>query len=577
MAKAKFESKQYWQERVGFDADLSVVGHRSLGGGYNQYVYQRRVEVLTEFIRLLNLDPKNLRILDIGCGSGFYTNLWKSQGVKDYVGLDISQGSIQALSERYKEYRFFRADISRLGAIDKFLGTFDLITVFDVLYHITDDREFANSLENISKSFRDNGYAIIFDQLADKDYSLISHVKFRGRETYRQRLRTAGLSILHTSKLFLVLVPPVFGNKLFDTFIAGAYKLIGYIMKQSDSLGRFMGKAAYKMDNFLLKSGVDLPNHEAFVVKKMNVGRNCVTVPRLKTREIGTKDVDVPKGIPTKGKYNELISMAFFKTMEEYSDAFLERYIFLRKQNRWVRDPFHQWSRQWEYPFVYSSIRSYLNGRGLLCPKILDAGSGITFFPYFLLEKLRGSELACYDYDEKLEQLFRNVNDSRKGGCGVQFDAGDLGSLPYVSSSFDVVYCISVLEHTENYSEIINELARVLKPGGALILTFDIALDGVSDISCEKAESLLMLVKKKFSGSGDAKVCNLLPFNDILTSLYIKSIDKELLPWRFPLLSLLKIAIAKGKFPTGITKNLTVYCDTFFKMDKDESPKSLNI
>ena len=55
---------------------------------------------------------------------------------------------------------------------------------------------------------------------------------------------------------------------------------------------------------------------------------------------------------------------------------------------------------------------------------------------------------------------------------------GMLQKLDMPNESLDVICCISVLEHTDNYGEIVREFARVLKRGGLLVLTFDLSLDG---------------------------------------------------------------------------------------------------
>ena len=56
---------------------------------------------------------------------------------------------------------------------------------------------------------------------------------------------------------------------------------------------------------------------------------------------------------------------------------------------------------------------------------------------------------------------------------GIPVDRGVdlLKALPYPPESFDVVLLVEVIEHLENHRAGICELARVLKPGGILILT----------------------------------------------------------------------------------------------------------
>lgn len=43
--------------------------------------------------------------------------------------------------------------------------------------------------------------------------------------------------------------------------------------------------------------------------------------------------------------------------------------------------------------------------------------------------------------------------------------------LPFADHSFDVVICSEVLEHIEPYAEVLEELKRVLKPGGQLVVS----------------------------------------------------------------------------------------------------------
>lgn len=46
----------------------------------------------------------------------------------------------------------------------------------------------------------------------------------------------------------------------------------------------------------------------------------------------------------------------------------------------------------------------------------------------------------------------------------------DLGRLPFLDRSFDVIFARYVLEHLERPEDVFTELARVLKPGGRLIV-----------------------------------------------------------------------------------------------------------
>lgn len=271
-------------------------------------------------------------------------------------------------------------------------------------------------------------------------------------------------------------------------------------------------------------------------------------------------------GIPNTGDYKHLLETPFFRTMEAFSDAFLQKNSFLKDHYKWVDDPLHQWSRQWEYSFVYRSIKEYAAIQTVSHSpiKVLDAGSGVTFFPYYMENSIGDFDITCCDSDAGLAPLFERVNQSADMTDKVKFVKTDLHALPFEDDSMNVVYCISVLEHTRNYARILDEFHRVLLPGGCLVLTFDIGLDGVSDIAPESARTLLDEVRRRFSSPNiEQDIETRMP--GILTSHHAIKLDSRLAPWRFPRLSLIKAAWRAKRIPACLGKNLTLYCDTFVK------------
>lgn len=269
-------------------------------------------------------------------------------------------------------------------------------------------------------------------------------------------------------------------------------------------------------------------------------------------------------GFPSVEAYRNLFENQNFARLEEFSNQFLKinNATLKNYKKKWVKDPLHQWSRQWEYPFTLEHLLPILKSQR---PEIhiLDAGSGITFFPFYL-KSISPESVAihCSDYDESLSDTFKSINASEPHK--VVFEHADIHKLPYPDNFFDAIYCISVLEHTRNYQEILMEFKRCLKSEGRLILTFDISIDGTADISIEKAEELMEEISSHFKMQGGSKsIRKQLQIANPFTTFEAKKIDPNLLPWKTSLISRLKDSF-KGE-TGGQAPLLTFYCQTFIK------------
>lgn len=101
--------------------------------------------------------------------------------------------------------------------------------------------------------------------------------------------------------------------------------------------------------------------------------------------------------------------------------------------------------------------------------KILEIGSGTGRFCLALSEKYPNKKIIGIDYTNE------SIDLSKKGAelknlKNVEFLQADLFKLPFSDNNFDVVFENGVIEHFYNYPEAIQEMKRVTKKGGQIII-----------------------------------------------------------------------------------------------------------
>ena len=188
-----------------------------------------------------------------------------------------------------------------------------------------------------------------------------------------------------------------------------------------------------------------------------------------------------------------------FTLFEREQAAFLSKESAFRSPGyKWPRDPLHHWSRVWEYPYVYHHLRNWREALapGTL-PHVVDLGSGVTFFP-FAVAKL-GYRVTCLDIDPICQKdLPRAAQQTPAAPGSVEFRLVTGQRLPLADGEADALYCISVLEHADSPESMVEEVWRVLTPGGIFIVTFDLDLRGDRAISPEGYLRLTEVFDKHF-------------------------------------------------------------------------------
>ena len=114
----------------------------------------------------------------------------------------------------------------------------------------------------------------------------------------------------------------------------------------------------------------------------------------------------------------------------------------------------------WTRPWVWGSPSGHA----------LDIGTGPGLIPIKLAASLPRLRLTGVDLSAAMLEKARRAADESGVVDRVDFRLGDANSLPFSKRSFDLVLCNSLLHHLPDPLVLLNEISRVSRPGGALLL-----------------------------------------------------------------------------------------------------------
>lgn len=193
-----YEPKQYWERRLSNRFSPRGVGHIGCSDSYNTWLYRRKKRCIESCLVETNLKGKN--VLDIGCGTGFFVEWYLEQGA-NVCGIDITRISVERLKQKH-QCEFYTKDITDPG-YRLHNKEFDIVNMWDVVYHIVDSKRFQQAFDNIAKSIKDNGLLLFTDWFgASSDMRIDDHVQARCLDTYKQGLTKKGFELVGIHPLY---------------------------------------------------------------------------------------------------------------------------------------------------------------------------------------------------------------------------------------------------------------------------------------------------------------------------------------------------------------------------------------
>lgn len=196
--------------------------------GYASYEADARLYEKTFALRLklISRCKPTGRLLDIGCGLGYFLNVAGRAGF-DVYGLDHSRYAVECCAERFPDR--VQCSLLQPGLFpDKF---FDVVTMFDLFEHVYHPHEFLRTLHAIT---RDDGVVTI---TTPNHQSLLARVSGRNWVSYKPPEHV----YYYTPETLRHMVAPLFDVASIRS--AGQYCTLEFLAERVKTLSRPAGRA----------------------------------------------------------------------------------------------------------------------------------------------------------------------------------------------------------------------------------------------------------------------------------------------------------------------------------------------
>jgi SAM-dependent methyltransferase len=176
---------------------------------YNNWLYAVRREILRRHLLGLSIELSRVNVLDIGSGTGFWLEQWKGLGVRSLQGSDIAAVAVGRLKQKFPEIDIAQIDIAETLEAFNWKGRFDVVSAFDVLFHITEDGRFNRAIENISTLLKRGGYFFFSDNFVHGTARRTEHQVSRSLNDIEAVVRSNGLRIVRRAPMFVLMNAPI--------------------------------------------------------------------------------------------------------------------------------------------------------------------------------------------------------------------------------------------------------------------------------------------------------------------------------------------------------------------------------
>jgi SAM-dependent methyltransferase len=207
-----YDPSSYWETLLSDEFNPSGVAYAYLAVSFNEALYRAERDVVSRALaRHGPLEPIG-SALDVGCGTGIWIDFWRSIGVPQITGVDLTDTSIRRLEQRNLSAHFLQADIADPG-LD--LGRqFDVISAMSVLLHIVEPERLATAVANLARHLAPRGRLLLIEPVIASgwwggEFGPGANSRVRPVEAWAEELARHGLEIRSLRPVTFLLANPI--------------------------------------------------------------------------------------------------------------------------------------------------------------------------------------------------------------------------------------------------------------------------------------------------------------------------------------------------------------------------------
>jgi SAM-dependent methyltransferase len=256
-----YDPRDHWS-RLHERGDLSSVGQSGLPADLNTWLYRALERRVRWFARRHAAVMGVEAAFDVGAGTGYWVRVWHDLGVPRVDGCDLVPAAVARLAAVFgpRGDRFVASDI---GASEPGLptGPYGLVSVMNVLLHLTDDAAFERAMVNVAGLVAPGGRLILVEPiLLDGAYARppteAQTSRARTLAAYRDPLLAAGLELVELRGALAMANNPIEAGsrKAYDRYVRW-WRWVARRAKTSPGSIRWVGPLMLGLDRLVLATG----------------------------------------------------------------------------------------------------------------------------------------------------------------------------------------------------------------------------------------------------------------------------------------------------------------------------------